>query len=81
MVRPRSHEVIQQIIPPLAVWALEKVLEAPRVQKKLQEVDRKFYAKKRAAGRHATHNNRAWLAAGAAAFVLGLGLMARATKK
>ena len=79
-MKPRSHDVIKRMIPPLAVWAVGKVLETPRVERALHQVDKKFYAKKRKAERHAG-NNRAWLAAGAAAVALGIGLMARATKK
>jgi hypothetical protein len=79
-MKPRSHDVIQRMIPPLAVWVVGKVLEVPRVQRALHRVDRQFEAKKRKAERHATHH-RAWFAAGAAAFVLGIGCMARATKR
>lgn len=78
--KPRSHDVIQRMIPPLAVWAVGKVLEMPRVQQKLHQVDRKFHTKKRTAERRAIENRR-WVAAGAAAFLLGIGFMARATKK
>ena len=79
-MKPRSHDVIQRMIPPLAVWAVGKMLEVPRVQRALHEVDRKFYTEKRSAKRNAA-NNRAWLAAGAAAVVLGISIMARATKR
>ena len=79
-VKPGSHDVIQRMIPPLAVWAVGKMLEVPRVQRALHGVDRKFYAKKRSAERHAIQNRR-WVAASAAAFLLGVGFMARATKK
>lgn len=79
-MKPRSHDVIQRMIPPLAVWVVGKVLEVPRVQRALHQVDRKFEVKKRRAERHVVHN-RAWFAAGAAALVLGIGCMARATKR
>lgn len=79
-MKPRSHDVIQRMIPPLAVWAVGKMLEVPRVQRALHDVDKKFYAGKRTMTRNAA-NNRAWLAAGAAAVVLGISIMARATKK
>lgn len=78
--RPRSHDVIQRMIPPLTVWMVEKVLEVPRVQDALHRVDRKFEAKKQKAERRAV-NHRAWLAAGAAAFVVGIGCLARAAKR
>lgn len=76
----RSNDVIQRMIPPLAVWAVGKMLDVPRVQRALHDVDKKIYAGKRAATRNAA-NNRVWLAAGAAAVVLGISIMARATKK
>ena len=79
-MRPRSHDVIERMIPPLAVWAVGKMLEVPRVQDALHKVDRRIYAKKRSAERNAV-NNRAWFAAGAAAIFVGISLMARATKK
>jgi hypothetical protein len=79
-MKPRSHDVIQRMIPPLAVWAVGKMLEVPRVQRALHDVDKKFHAGKRSAKRNAAAN-RGWLAAGAAAVVLGISIMARATKK
>ncbi|HJW92801.1 MAG TPA: hypothetical protein VJ901_04225 [Thermoanaerobaculia bacterium] len=68
------------MIPPLAVWVVGKVLEVPNVQRALHKVDAKFYTEKRTAGKRAA-NNRAWLAAGAAAIVLGFGMIARSTKR
>ena len=78
--KPRSHDVIQRMIPPLAVWMVGKMLEVPRVQRKLHEVDRKFYKSKRKAERHAG-KNRGWLAVSAAAFVFGIGCLTRAAKR
>jgi len=78
--KARSHDVIERMIPPLAVWMLGKVLEVPRVQDALHRVDRKFDAKKRKV-EHRAANNRAWLAAGAAAFMVGIGCLARAAKR
>lgn len=75
-----SYDVIQRMIPPLTVWMLGKVLDVPSVQHALHRVDRKFDAKKRKVERHAG-NHRAWLAAGAAAFVVGIGCLARAAKR
>jgi uncharacterized membrane protein YecN with MAPEG domain len=65
----RSQYVLERMVPPLAVWAVGKVLDTPRVQHALHKVDRKIYPK-----------HRAWFAAGAAVIVIGLGLMARAAK-
>ena len=79
-MRPRSHDVIERMIPPLAVWAVGKMLETQRMQRALHRVDETFHSKKKKVVKTAT-NNRAWLAAGAAVMVLGISLMARATKK
>ena len=78
-MKPRSQEMLERMIPPLAVWAVGKMLGVPRVQHTLRKVDKKFYANTRRAERHAVKNG-AWLAAGAAAMVIGIGLMARAAK-
>ena len=80
VMKPRSHDVLERMIPPLAVWAVGKMLGVPKVQRALQKVDKKLYAEKRTAGKRAK-NNGAWLAAGAAAFLLGIGFMARAAKR
>jgi hypothetical protein len=68
------------MIPPLAVWAVGKVLEVPKVQRALHKVDAKFSAEKRTVRKRAKSNG-AWLAAGAAAFLLGISCMARAAKR
>ena len=79
-MKPRSHDVIQRMIPPLAVWAVGKMLEVPNVQRALHKVDRKLYAEKKTVTKRAKHHG-AWLAAGAAAFIVGIGCMARAAKR
>lgn len=87
MDKPASHHVINRLIPPLAVWAVGKLLEAPNVKSALQEVDSRAYIKKRDMSRsvkRATKNaadNAGWLAAGVAAIAVGIGLMAKATRK
>lgn len=86
MDRPNSHHLIKRMLAPLTLWAVTKVLETPAVKAKLQKVDARTFAKKREAkralrraGRNASRN-RAWLAAGAAAMAVGVGLMAKATR-
>jgi len=83
---PKSHHLIKRMIAPFAVWAVTKILETPAVKKKLHDVDATTYKKKRdakralrRAGRNASRNRR-WLAAGAAAMAVGLGMMARSTR-
>jgi hypothetical protein len=86
MERPATHHLIKRLIPPLAIWALGKVLDTPKVKGALQDIDSQTHAQKRKAmrsvrraGRNAASNS-AWLAAGAAAIVVGIGLMARAAR-
>jgi len=85
-MRTNTHTVIKRLIPPLAVWAVGRLLEKPQVKGALQEVDSRAYIQKRnvmrsvrRAGRNAA-SNPAWLAAGAFAIVVGIGLMAKATR-
>lgn len=82
-----SHSMIKRMIPPITVWAIGKVLAIPRVKKRLREVDAKFYKQKREAERTVARKasnatkNRGWLAAGAAAIAIGIGLMGYSTKR
>ena len=86
MERTRTHQIIKSLIPPLAMWAVSKVLETPKVKGAVQEVDARAYLRERRAlrsvkraGRNAA-SNPAWLAAGAAAIAVGIGLMAKAAR-
>ena len=75
-----------RMIRPLTVWAVAKLLDTPQVKRRLQEVDARTYLAKRGATnslRRASRNaakNRAWLAGGAAAVVVGIGMISRATR-
>jgi len=86
MERTRTHQIIKSLIAPVAVWAVSKFLETPNVKGALQEVDARAYIKERRALRSVKRAGRnaaskpAWLAAGAAAIVVGIGLMAKATR-
>jgi hypothetical protein len=86
MDKSSSYRVINRLIPALALWGVGKALETSKVKGALQEVDSHAYIQKRKAirslrrvGRNAL-SNRAWLAAGAAAIVVGIGLMAKASR-
>jgi hypothetical protein len=87
MDKPKSHHVIKRLIPPLTVWAVGKLLETKEVRGALQDVDSRAYVKKRHVAksvRRASKNaadNAGWLAAGVAAIAVGIGLMAKATRK
>jgi len=83
--KTNSHTMLKRIVAPLTVWAVTKVLEAPRVKDAMGEVDRKFHKRRKEVGRslvRASSNamrQRVWLAAGVAAIVTGVGMMAKAT--
>lgn len=85
-MKTNTHQAIKRLIPLLAVWGVGKVLETPRVKGALQEVDARAYIQKRnamRAVRRASRNaasNPAWLAAGAFAIAIGIGLMAKAAR-
>jgi hypothetical protein len=69
-------QILKQVLPPLTAWAVGKVLEIPRVKKADRKAGHAIAKRARRAAK-----NPAWFAAGAAAFALGIGMMARATKK
>jgi len=68
------------MFPALAVWAVSRALELPRVKSRVAAIDDRAFALRKRAVRNARHN-KAWLAAGATAFALGIGLMAKAARK
>ena len=68
-----TGKVVVELATPVIAWALTKLVEAPRVQKAIKIADHK--AKKHAKA------NRAYVTAGAAAVVVGLGLIARGASK
>ena len=86
MKQPRSHQAIKHLIPPLAAWVVGRILDAPRVKDALQEVDSRAYIRQRSAARAVRRvgknaaSNRAWVAAGAAAIAVGIGLIAKAAR-
>ena len=75
-----------RMIAPLTVWAVTKLLDSPKVKKHLQDADARTYLAKRSAAqslRRARRNaakNRIWLAGGAAALAVGIGMIARASR-
>jgi len=79
MDRPKSHHLVMRMITPLAVWAVTKVLDTPKVKSKLQDVDSRTHVVLRRSRRNAS-KNRAWLAGGAAAIAIGIGMLGRATR-
>jgi hypothetical protein len=75
-----THALVKRLVPAVAVWAIGKALDAAPVRKKLQKVDEKVYRKRVIATSNA-RKNKQWLAAGAAACAIGLGMIAKATKR
>ena len=85
-VKSPTHQTLKRLIPPLTVWAIGKILEAPKVKGTMTELDGIAYRKRHNAARSIKRrvknakSNSSWLAAGAAAIVVGIGLMTKATR-
>ena len=82
----KKNQIAKSVLVPLAGWAVAKVLDTKRFKGASEEADayaligqRRATRAIRRAGRNAVEN-RAWLAAGAAAIAVGIGLMAKATR-
>jgi hypothetical protein len=80
MERMKTHALVKRFVPVVAVWAIGKALDRPGVKKRLQKVDEKIDQKRVIALDHVRGNKR-WLAAGATACAIGLGMIAKATKR
>ena len=86
-VKSPTHTTLTRLIPPLTVWAIGKILETPRVKGSVLELDGLAYRKRHNAARSIkrgvknARSNSSWLAAGAAAIIVGLGLMTKATRR
>lgn len=78
-IRP-THTLIKRMVPALAVWAVGKVLETPRVKARLERIDDQVFRTRKRAERKA-RSHKPLFAAGAAAIAIGVGLMATAAKK
>ena len=86
MDKLKSHQLVIRMITPLTVWAVTKLLDAPPVKERLQKVDARTHLAKRSAaqslrraGRNAAKNG-AWLAGGAVAIALGIGMITKASR-
>ena len=77
---PLTADILKKVIPPLAAWAVAKLLDRPPVRAALHKVDRASELRARRLRRNAA-SNRLWLVAGAAVLVVGVGLMATAARK
>jgi hypothetical protein len=87
MEQPKRHSISMRVFPPLAVWAINKVLASPAVKERTKKFDAGVHQRKKKAlkvlGRAGGNalSNPAWLAAGVAAVAVGVGLMAKAALK
>ena len=75
-----THALVKRLVPAVAVWAIGKALDAKPVKQRLSKMDEKVY-KKRVIAMNNARQNSVWLAAGAAACAIGLGMIAKATKR
>jgi hypothetical protein len=86
-VKSPTHTTLTRLIPPLTIWAIGKILETPSVKGSVMELDGLAYKKRHSAARSIrrsvknARSNSSWVAAGAAAIVIGIGLMTKATRK
>jgi len=86
-VKSPTHTTLTRLIPPLTVWAIGKILETPSVKGSVLELDGLAYRKRHEAARSIkrrvknARSNSSWFAAGAAAIVIGFGLMTNATRR
>ncbi|HVR40376.1 MAG TPA: hypothetical protein VMU84_14870 [Thermoanaerobaculia bacterium] len=86
--KPKSSraDIVKRVVTPAALWVVNKALDQPRVKKQTAGLQSRVDAAKKKALRsiqRAARNaasNPAWLAASAAAFALGIGLIAKASR-
>jgi len=82
----KKNQIAKSILAPLAAWIVTKALDTKSLKGASEEADayaligqRRATRALRRAGRNATKNHT-WLAAGAVAIAIGIGLMAKATR-
>jgi hypothetical protein len=84
-VKSPTRTTMMRLVPPLAVWAIGRIFEIPSVKGNVMVVDglanKQKYDLNRSLKRAVKNakSNIPWLAAGAAAIVIGVGLMAKAS--
>jgi len=81
-----KNQIAKSLLAPLAAWAVTKMLDTQPLKGASEEADayaligqRRATRALRRAGRNAV-SNPLWLAAGAVAIAVGLGLLAKATR-
>jgi hypothetical protein len=82
-----TRTALIRLIPPLTVWAIGRILELPSVKGSVMELDgrankqRHNLERSLKRGVKNARSNIPWLAAGAAVIVVGIGLIAIATRE
>jgi hypothetical protein len=85
-VKSPTRDTLMRLLPPLTVWAIGKIFEVPSVKGNVMEWDgranKKRYELTRSVKRGVKNakSNLSWLVAGAAAVVIGVGLIAKSAR-
>jgi hypothetical protein len=79
MKKSPTQQILNQIIPPLAAWAIGELVQAPRVKDAVHDIDRSAMRSMKHVRRNVA-SNKVWLAAGAGAIVIGIALIAKAMR-
>ena len=85
-VKSPTRDTMMRLIPPLTVWAIGKIFDVPSVKGNVMELDgranKKRYEMTRSVkrGMKNAKSNLSWLVAGAAAVVVGVGLIAKSAR-
>ncbi|HJT16872.1 MAG TPA: hypothetical protein VJ853_05775 [Thermoanaerobaculia bacterium] len=80
MKKSPTHQLLNQIVPPLAVWAIGKLVQTPKVREAVHDIDHTAIRSMKRVRKNAA-SNKAWLAAGVSAIAVGVVLMAKATRE
>jgi hypothetical protein len=83
-VKSPTRTTMTRLIPPLTIWAIGRILDLPSVKGTVMQLDGETYKRRHDAARSFkkglknARSNASWVAAGAAAMAIGIGLVAKA---
>ena len=83
-VKSPTRTTMTRLIPPLTIWAIGRILDLPSVKGSVMQLDGETYKRRHDAvrtfkkGLKNARSNASWVAAGAAAMAIGIGLVAKA---
>jgi hypothetical protein len=83
-VKSPTRTTMTRLIPPLAVWAIGRILDLPSVKGSVLQLDGETYKRRHdivhsfKKGLRNARSIASWAAAGAAAMAIGIGLVAKA---